>query len=762
VAGGAPRYCDGIRTRVLITLLTTAVLLAGTTTGVAASSPPAVPAAVAGDAPIDVTLALRPRHPALLRRLAAASSARPPLPAATVRALFLPTPGQVATVRAAMLSKGLRFQAQRALSLTFTGTAAAADRAFGVTLQVARRADGSLARRPSAVPRAPAAVAPLIQDIEGLDTRVQLHPAGGPASGTAEAPPCNGARATAGYLPAQLGSARGYGFSSLIAGGWDGSGESVAMVEFSNYNPADVATYQACYGTEVPVSTVTVGAGTTTRSGSDEAELDIETAITAAPGLDGVKVYVAKPNGTMSSVVNAIVADAPSTGVRIISDSWGLCEPALSPARVAATDSALQLAAVSGITFLAASGDSGSYDCTGFRVLAVDDPAAQQFATAVGGSDLQLNATGSRREVVWNDVFGAGGGGLSRFWSRPSWQTGAGTTNQFSTGARQLPDISLHASPAQHGYPIYCTTAVCGGAGWTTVGGTSASAPLLAGIVADMNSYSRAHGGQRLGYADPFLYDRFGADPAAFRDVTRGDNNPIAPGRYPATAGYDLASGIGTPDAAALAVDLAGYVPVAPSPAVTQLTALPARDQVVRYGHSVVLHGRLSDAGGGIAGARLVVQGGDLFGIREWRVRTDASGRWTLTLARQLVRKTRWRAVYLGTLQRRPAVSPRRTLFIVPPLSARVSTHALPAGQPLRLSGLTLAVLQGRPVAAEVRRGHGHWRRLGPAGVGLNGNFRRTVSLGRPGRYQLRWHYHGSRNGQWLTAYSPRRSVVVT
>lgn len=762
MAKGAARYCGGIRTRVLITLLTTAALLAGTASDVAASSPPAIPAAVAADAPIEVTLALRPRHPALLQRLAAASSARPPLPAGAVGALFLPTPREVAAVRAAMLSQGLRFQAQRALSLTFTGTVAAANRAFGVILQVSRRADGSLARRPSATPRAPAAVAPLIQDIEGLDTRAQLHPAGG-SSGSAEPPPpCGAPGATGGYLPAQLGSARGYGFSALIGGGWDGSGESVAMVEFSNYNPADVATYQACYGTEVPVSTVMVGAGTATRGGSDEAELDIETAITSAPGLDGVQVYVAKPNGTMSSVVNAIVADAPSTGVRIISDSWGLCEPALSPARVAATSAALQLAAVSGISFLAASGDSGSDDCAGFRVLAVDDPAAQQFATAVGGTDLHLHAAGARREVVWNDLFGAGGGGLSRFWLRPSWQAGAGVITQFSTGARQVPDISLHASPAEHGYPIYCTTTPCGGAGWTTVGGTSASAPLLAGIVADMNSYSRAHGGQRLGYANPFLYDRFAADPAAFRDVTSGDNNPFSPGPYPATAGYDMASGIGAPHAAALAADLAGYVPVAPSPAVTQLTALPARDQVVRYGRAVVLHGRLSDAGGGIAGGRVVVQGGDLLGIREWRVRTDASGRWTLTLARQLVRKTRWRAVYLGTLRRRPAVSPRQTLFIVPPLSARLSTHAVSAGQPFRISGLTLGVLQGRPVAAEYRRGGGHWRRLGPAGVGLNGDFRRTVRLDRPGRYQLRWHYHGSRNGQWLTAHSPRRSVVVT
>ena len=182
------------------------------------------------------------------------------------------------------------------------------------------------------------------------------------------------------------------------------------------------------------------------RSGSDEVALDIETVIAAAPGLDAVHVYIDRPAGTMAEVVNAIVADAPVTGVRIITDSWGLCEPAVSPAAAAATNSALQLAAVSGITFVAASGDAGAYDCGGFRQPAVDDPAAQPFATGVGGTDLRLSASGSRHEVVWNDFTGAGGGGLSRFWPRPGWQVGAGVSNRFSNGHRQVPDVSLHAS----------------------------------------------------------------------------------------------------------------------------------------------------------------------------------------------------------------------------------------------------------------------------------------------------------------------------
>ena len=139
-----------------------------------------------------------------------------------------------------------------------------------------------------------------------------------------------------------------------------------------------------------------------------------------------------------------------------------------------------------------------------------------------------------------------------------------------------MPDVSLHASAAQHGYPVYCTTGACGHAGWMTLGGTSASAPLLAGIVADMNSYSLAHGGARLGFADPFLYDSFAADPAAFRDVTTGTNNPDDAGPYPATPGYDQASGIGAPLAGALAADLAAYAPAQPAFAATRISALPS------------------------------------------------------------------------------------------------------------------------------------------------------------------------------------------
>ena len=751
-------YRAGIRPRPLILLLS-ALVVAALMSGDAAAqsfgdSLPPLPAA----APVQLTLSLQPRHPQLLERLALASSGRRPLPPQLVRELFLPQPRDIARVQAVMAAAGLRLQSHRGLSMSFTGPAAAAEQAFGVSLQPAGAA-GGFARRASGHPQVPASIAPLVQDVSGLDTTTPLQPLAAGGHGAPSVAPCSGAAHTGGYLPSQLGSAGGYGHSALVAGGYDGAGESVAVVSFSGYRPSDVAAYQACFGTSVPVSDRQVGRASGNRTGSAEVALDIETVIAAAPGLDAVHVYIDRPAGTMAEVVNAIVADAPVTGVRIITDSWGLCEPAVSPAAAAATNSALQLAAVSGITFVAASGDAGAYDCGGFRQLAVDDPAAQPFATGVGGTDLHLSASGSRHEVVWNDFTGSGGGGLSRFWARPGWQVGAGVSNRFSNGHRQVPDVSLHASAAQHGYPVYCTTGACGHAGWMTLGGTSASAPLLAGIVADMNSYSLAHGGSRLGFANPFLYDSFTADPAAFRDVTTGTNNPDDAGPYPATPGYDQASGIGAPLAGALAADLAAYAPAQPAFAATRISALPSGPRTLRHGRFITLHGVLSDDEGGIAGARVFVQGASAIGVREWRRTTGAQGGWSLRL-RAPSRRTRWRAVYLGSETLRPAISRRRTIYVIPPLWARTPAGPLTAGVPFSFRGRTLPALAGRPVLAQIRVARGRWHRVGPAGVGESGRFRRVMSL-RAGRYRLRWRYHGDRKGRWLSAVSASRRITV-
>src|SRR5438105_14016702 len=153
-----------------------------------------------------------------------------------------------------------------------------------------------------------------------------------------------------------------------------------------------------------------------------------------------------------------------------------------------------QEAAAQGQSILVAAGDSGSASCfqlqaggSGFDTsLNADDPAAQPFVTAVGGTTLTLGSGNSyQSESVWNGGLfgGAGGGGISQFWKQPAWQKGPGVQNSYSNGMRETPDVSLDADPTT-GYPIYCTAgSSCSGGGWLTVGGTSAAAPMWAAMV---------------------------------------------------------------------------------------------------------------------------------------------------------------------------------------------------------------------------------------------------------------------------------------
>jgi hypothetical protein len=201
-------------------------------------------------------------------------------------------------------------------------------------------------------------------------------------------------------------------------------------------------------------------------------------------------------------------------------------------------------------------------------------------------------------------------------------------------------------------------------------------------------------------------------------------------------------------------------VPGQPAFAATRISALPSGQRTLRHGRFITLHGVLSDAEGGIAGARVFVQGASAIGVREWRRTTDAHGAWSLRL-RAPSRRTRWRAVYLGSDTRRPAISDRRTIYVIPPLWARTPAGPLTAGVPFWFKGRTLPALAGRPVLAQIRAAGGRWRRIGPAGVAESGRFRRVMSLPRAGRYRLRWRYHGDRNGRWLSAVSASRLITV-
>ncbi len=176
--------------------------------------------------------------------------------------------------------------------------------------------------------------------------------------------------------------------------------------------------------------------------------------------------------------------------------------------------------------------------------LNVQDPASQPYVTSVGGTTL--SAVGPPpAETAWNNTSGAGGGGISTFWVMPSWQHGSGVISQNSSGipcdapagsyCREVPDVSASADP-NHGYVFYYGT-------WETAGGTGAATIVWAAATVLANEGCSAP----TGFADPALYSH----PSDLNNVTGGNNDWTGTqnGLYPATAGYNMATGLGTPTA---------------------------------------------------------------------------------------------------------------------------------------------------------------------------------------------------------------------
>jgi subtilase family serine protease len=268
----------------------------------------------------------------------------------------------------------------------------------------------------------------------------------------------------------------------------------------------------------------------------------------------------------------------------VVSVSYGICETQV--ARFAAARTLVERLLVSyaslGITVVVAAGDSGSSTCARgiptAKLTAADKaprvswPASSPWVLSVGGTNLTLNADNTIASTgVWNDTsfpapftaVAAGGGGRSILASRPWWQP---ATSFAGGGARLVPDLSAFAD-ARPGYAIICSAAVQGcdaahrvGQTLAVVGGTSAAAPLMAGMIALWIQKAREQGLQRVGFVPPLLYSVAATYPSAFVDVLLGSNAIY--GTAPccrARAGYDLASGLGSPRADAIAGHLPGH-----------------------------------------------------------------------------------------------------------------------------------------------------------------------------------------------------------
>ena len=202
---------------------------------------------------------------------------------------------------------------------------------------------------------------------------------------------------------------------------------------------SDIDTFESCYGVSTTVNAMHVDGGPDAgpQPGSGEAALDIEMVVGMASGAT-VDVYEGPQNGSGPyDVYRAMVDDDAD---RVISTSWGQCEPQSGTAEILAENTLFEQAAAQGQTVTAAAGDEGSTDCFGQGSddlsLQVDDPASQPDVTSVGGTTL---ATLAPTESVWNSgLSGAGGGGISSVWTMPAWRARAGRPEPVYEAPRRL------------------------------------------------------------------------------------------------------------------------------------------------------------------------------------------------------------------------------------------------------------------------------------------------------------------------------------
>jgi kumamolisin len=420
-------------------------------------------------------------------------------------------------------------------SVLLSGTTQAMNTAFGVDLQQYEHDGGTYRGRVGSI-SVPGDLASIVEGVFGLDNR----PAADPHFQRYE--PVKGMRAVAAkaFTPPAL--AKLYDFPS----GADGSGQCIGIIELGGgYKPADLATYFASLGIANPtVKPVLVGGATNHPTNANSADgevlLDIEVAAAIAPKAT-IAVYFT-PN-TTAGFLNAITTAVHDSVNKpsVISISWGSSESNWTSQAMTQYDQAFQAAAAMGVTICVASGDNGSSDGVAGGTPHVDFPASSPYALGCGGTKLlAASATKISSETVWNEgaTTSAGGGGVSAFFALPTYQAKAGVPVSAATGhkaGRGVPDVAGDADP-NTGYEVRVDGQNM------VIGGTSAVAPLWAGLVALMNQQL----GHPVGFLNPMLYGSL-VGKGATQDITVGNN-----GSYSAKAGWDPCTGWGSPNGAKL------------------------------------------------------------------------------------------------------------------------------------------------------------------------------------------------------------------
>jgi uncharacterized protein (TIGR03437 family) len=445
-------------------------------------------------------------------------------------------------------------------SVAVSGNAAQVESAFQAEIHT-YAADGEIHYANASEPSVPAAFGSVVKGIRGLnDFRLKPHHV------RMRKPDYTMGRGGEHFLaPNDLATI--YDITALYTQGIDGTGQKIAVAGQVQINLADIDQFRSSFGLAAndPQTVLVPGRSAGNDSGDlGESDLDLEWA--GAVARNATIIFVTAYD-VMTAVQYAIDHDiAP-----VVSLTYGECELEALPSDSAMFQQWAQQANAQGITWFSASGDAGAADCddTQNPGLAVDLPGAVPEVTSVGGTEFAENggiywnatnnSTGASAisyipETAWNDsatdkMPSSGGGGTSVLFSKPSWQTGPGVPGD---NARHVPDVAVNASADHDGYMTYT------GGSTQVAGGTSAGAPVFAGLTALLNQQLGTGG---VGNINPNLYALAQSAPGIFHDVTTGNNivtvpctrraatcNSPAVG-YNAGVGYDQATGLGSVDA---------------------------------------------------------------------------------------------------------------------------------------------------------------------------------------------------------------------
>jgi kumamolisin len=490
---------------------------------------------------MEVTLLLRRRGEdelaARIGRVARGDAGLPPMTRADFAANHGARADDIAAVERFAASQHLAVVAKDAARRTviLSGTVADFTAAFSVDLQHYVYDEGSYRGRTGPV-HVPGELADAVVAVLGLDNRPQAKPHFRRKPGVA--PRAAAEAAPVSYKPTTVAAL--YGFPPGT-----GKGQTIGIIELGGGSrKADLTTYFTGLGITPPkLVSVSVDHARNHATGSGngpdgEVMLDIEVAGAVAPDATLVVYYAPNTDAGFLDAVTTAVHDrvhAPS----VISISWGGPESTWTQQSLTAFDQAFAEAAALGITICVACGDNGSSDGVTGGGDHVDFPASSPHALACGGTSLRSTGQAIASETVWNDGAGGGatGGGVSAVFPAPSWQAGLSAikTNggKVALTMRGVPDVAGNADP-DTGYDVRVDGQN------TVIGGTSAVAPLWAGLIARLNEAS----GQSAGLLNPKLY----ANAAAFNDITSGNN-----GDFAAAQSWDACTGLGSPNGATLA-----------------------------------------------------------------------------------------------------------------------------------------------------------------------------------------------------------------